>query len=91
VQKTNLSLAKSPEIHSQRNGIIDSRVSSLIQQRGSQGRHGEDDEPRLDGAVHGCAGEEAEGPFPGEHEDAEDEVDDLEDGEGLHCAVEILG
>lgn len=35
--------------------------------------------------------EEGEGPFPGEDEDAEEEVDDLEDGEGFDGAVEIGG
>lgn len=35
--------------------------------------------------------EEGKGPFPGEDEDAEDEVDDLEVGEGFDGAVEISG
>ena len=36
-------------------------------------------------------GDDAEGPFPGENEDAEEKVDDLEDGDGLDGAVEVLG
>lgn len=37
------------------------------------------------------AGEQGEGPLQGDHGDAEDEVDDLEDGEGLDGDVERLG
>jgi len=36
------------------------------------------------------ASQEREGPFPGEHPDAEEQVDDLEDGHWLHCSVEVL-
>ena len=41
--------------------------------------------------MNSCASDESEWPFPAEHDDAEDEVDDLEDGEGLHCCVEVFG
>jgi len=35
--------------------------------------------------------EGAEGPLPCEHDDAEDDVEDLEDGDGLHGSVEVFG
>lgn len=38
-----------------------------------------------------AAGDVFEGPFVGEADDAEDEVDGLEDGDGLDGAVEVLG
>ncbi len=37
------------------------------------------------------ASDEAEWPFPGEHEETHHHVDDLEDGEGFHCVVEVFG
>ncbi len=36
-------------------------------------------------------GEDGEGPFPGEGEDAEEEVEDLEDGDGADGRVEVGG
>lgn len=40
--------------------------------------------------MHGCASQESERPFPAEHDDAEDEVDDLENGERFHCSIEVF-
>ena len=37
------------------------------------------------------AGQPAQRPFPGQAEEAEDEVEDLQDGDGLDGAVEIRG
>lgn len=43
-------------------------------------------------ASGGCGGgEEREGPFPAEAEDAEEEVDGLEDGDGADAVVEVGG
>jgi len=40
----------------------------------------------------GCScGEEGEGPFPAEAEEAEEEVYGLEDGDGVDAAVEVCG
>lgn len=41
--------------------------------------------------MDGAAGEETEWPFPGEHEECHDHVDDLEEGEGFYCVIEVLG
>jgi hypothetical protein len=91
LKKTHLSLAISPEVHAQPNSIVDGRVSRLVQQRSRESRHGQHDQPGLDAPVQGRAGNEAKRPLPGDHEDAEDEVDDLQEGEGLDGAVEVLG
>lgn len=37
------------------------------------------------------AGDKGQGPLEGEHAEAEEEVDDLQDGDGLDGAVEVLG
>ena len=89
--ETYLPLTISPKIHPQRNSIIDRRVRSLIQQRRRQRRHRQHHQARLDAAVHRRAGQDTQRPLPGEHEDAEDKVDDLQDREGLHGPVEVLG
>lgn len=39
----------------------------------------------------GGGGEEGEGPFPAEGEEAEEQVEDLEDGDGPDGAVEVRG
>jgi len=39
----------------------------------------------------GGAGEEWQGPFPAEAEEAEEQVYDLEDGDGAHAVVEVGG
>lgn len=40
----------------------------------------------------GCGGgEEGEGPFPAETEDAEEQIYGLEDGDGADAAVEVGG
>jgi hypothetical protein len=41
--------------------------------------------------VDSGAGDEFERPFVGEPNEAEQEVDDLENGEGLYSAIEVLG
>lgn len=87
----NFSLTISPKIHHHSNRIIDRGVRSLVQQRCGQSSKREHHESGFDGAVQCGAGEEPERPFPGKHEDAHDQVDDLQDREGLHCCVKILG
>ena len=41
--------------------------------------------------MHRCAGQVPERPFPGEAEDAEEEVEALEDGDGFDDGVEVDG
>lgn len=41
--------------------------------------------------MHHLSSEEGERPFPGEAEDTEQQIDDLEHGSGLDSAIEVLG
>lgn len=88
---THLSVAISPEIHSHTDRIVDSWVGSLVQQCGSQSSHRQKHQSRLNTPVQCRPGDESKRPFPRKEEDAEHEVDDLQDREGLHCKVKVLG
>lgn len=41
--------------------------------------------------MQACAREQRQRPFPRQADDAQDDVDDLQDGERLHGRVEVLG
>jgi hypothetical protein len=88
---TYLSFAVGPEIDHHGDHVVDGRVGGLVDKGGGQGAQREDGEAELEGAVERGAGEEVQRPFEGEHEDAQDEVDDLEYGDGLDTAIEGLG
>ncbi|QSZ35500.1 hypothetical protein DSL72_008370 [Monilinia vaccinii-corymbosi] len=85
-----LSLAIRPKIHHQGNGVIDGRIGALVQQSGGQRRQREDHQTRLDAAVKCRVDDEAQGPLPRQHAEPEEQIDDLEDGEGFDGAVEIF-
>ncbi len=91
VFSTYLPFAKRPEIHPQADQVIDPRIGALIQQQRHQAADGIYDQPGLDAPVHGAAGDERQRPFPGETDDAQDEIENLEDGDGAHSAVEGFG
>jgi hypothetical protein len=86
-----LSLAIRPKVNHHANQIVNRRVRCLIQQRRRQCRQRQDCQAELERAVQRRAGDEVEGPLEGEHKQAEDEVDGLQDGDGLHGSVEGLG
>lgn len=88
-----LALTEAPEIDAQADEVVDARVGALVEEQGGEGAQGVDGEAGLDAAVHGGfgEGEDREGPFPGEGEEAEEEVQDLEDGDGADGGVEIGG
>ncbi len=88
-----LALAVRPEVDAHADQVVDARVRALVQQQRAQAGERVDGQPRLDTPVHGRLGEgeQGKGPFPGEGEDAEQEVDDLEDRDGAHGGVEIGG
>lgn len=62
----NLALAVSPKVNNHADNVVDGGIRSLVQQAGGQCGDGEDDEARFNAAVHGCAGDGAQRPFPGE-------------------------
>ena len=80
-----------PEVHANPHQVIDARVRGLIQQQRRQCRKRIDDQPHLHGAVHDGAGHPGSGPFPPQRQDAEEEIDNLQDGEGFDGAVEVGG
>lgn len=88
-----LALAVSPEVDAHADEVVDARVGALVQQQGAQAGQGVDGQAGLDAAVHGGGGEgeERHGPLPGEGEEAEQQVDALQDGDGAHGRVEVGG
>lgn len=90
-KKTYLAFAIGPEIDAEADKVVDGRVRGLVHEDGGEDGEGQEDEAKLKGAVQAGAGDGGEGPLEGEHAEAEEEVDDLQDGDGLDGAVEVLG
>ena len=90
-EATYLALTKRPEIHAHAHQIVDGRIRGLIQQDGHQGAERVKGQPRLDAAMDGRAGDELHGPLPGQADDAQEQVDHLQGGDGLDGAVEVFG
>ena len=86
-----LSFRKSPKVDSHADQVVETGVGALVQQDGHQRAERQHHEAGLDASVEGGGGDGAQGPFPREDEQAEEEVDDLQDGDRLHGAVEVLG
>lgn len=86
-----LAFAVGPKVDAEADEVVDGRVGGLVHEDRGEDGEGQEDEAELEGAVEAGAGDGAEGPLEGEHAEAEDEVDDLQDGDGLDGAVEILG
>lgn len=86
-----LAFAVGPKVHAQADEVVDGRVGGLVHEDRGEDGEGQEDEAELEGAVEAGAGDGAEGPLEGEHAEAEEEVDDLQDGDGLDGAVEVLG
>lgn len=86
-----LPLTKRPEIHPHAHQIIDARVRALVQQQRRQRAERVDDEAGFHAAVHHAAGDEGGWVFPAEGEEAEQEVEALQDGDGFDGRVEGLG
>jgi len=76
---TYLSFAISPEVHSHADYVVDGWVRGLIQQGGSQCSQGQKHQSRLNTPVECGPSNESKRPFPSKEENAEHEVDDLED------------
>lgn len=88
-----LALAISPKIYPHPDQIIYPRIRALVQQQRTQTGQWVHSQPCLDAPMHACSREleYRKGPFPGEGEDAEEEVDELEDGDGADGGVEVGG
>lgn len=90
-EKTYLAFAVCPEIHAETDEVVDGRVRRLVHEDGGEDGEREEDEAELERAVQAGAGDEAEGPLERQHAEAEEEVYDLQHGDGLYGAVEVLG
>jgi hypothetical protein len=91
VHCTYLAFAVRPKVRAHADDVVQAGVCALVDEECDEGAERVDDEAGLDGAVEAGACEEAEGPFPGEADDAHDEVDDLQRGDLCDGAVEVLG
>lgn len=86
-----LPLAKRPEIRPHADQIVDARVRALVQQQRRQRAERVDDEAGFHAAVHHAAGDEGDWVLPQQGEEAEDEVEALQDGNGFDGRVEGFG
>lgn len=87
----NLALTVGDKVDDHADEVVQRRVGALVDEDGGERHEGQQGEAELEGAVDGGAGDEAEGPLEADDEEAEEEVDELQRGEGLHGAVEGLG
>nr|POE80010.1 hypothetical protein CFP56_08076 [Quercus suber] len=88
---THLSFAVCPEIHHHRDHVVQSRVGALIQQHRHQRRQRQPDQSRDHASVQRGAGQPSQRPFVGQADERDDEVDDLQGGEGFDGGIEVLG
>lgn len=63
----------------------------MVQQKRDQAAEWEENETGRDATMHRRTGEQGERVFPGETQHAEEQVDDLQDGDRAHSSVEIGG
>lgn len=88
---THLAFAVGPEIDGHADEVVDARVGALVHEQGGEAAERVDDEADLDAAVEARVGERGEGPLPGERDEAEEQVEDLQKGNGADGAVEVGG
>jgi len=93
VRTTYLPLGVGPEIHDLPHQVVQGRVGALVHEHRRQAGERPQYQPDLDAPVHRGAGEaeDVEGPLVAERDEAEQQVERLEDGDGLHGAVEVVG
>jgi hypothetical protein len=63
----------------------------LVHEQTGKRREGKHGEAELDRSVDAGAGDEGKRPLQGDHSQTEEQVDDLEDGDGLDCGIERFG
>lgn len=86
-----LALAVGPEVNGHADDVVDGGVGALVQQHGRQGRQRDDGQTGLEAAVDGRAGNKAQGPLPGEYEEAQEQVDNLQYRDGFDNGIEVPG
>jgi hypothetical protein len=85
-----LAFAVGPEVGHHADDVVESRVGALVDEESTQCAQWVHDQACLDGAVQSSAGDEGEWVFHGDATESKDQVHDLQDGEGLDGAVEVL-
>lgn len=88
---TYLSLAIRPKVNRHGNQVVNCSVRALIQHDGGQRQQRHQNQPGLDAAVESGAADELERPLVRETGEAEDEIYDLQNGDGFDGAVEVGG
>ena len=87
---THLSFTVGPHIDCHADHIVQRCVRALVQQHCHYHADRVDGQTRFDRSMETGIGNEAEGPFPCETDEAKHEVEDLERGHRLHGSIEIL-
>jgi hypothetical protein len=88
---THLSLTIRPKIHPAPNNIIQRRIRRLVQQHSAQRRQRQPQQPCHHAAVQVRARHPSQRPFVGEADERDDDVEDLQDGDGFDGCVEVFG
>jgi hypothetical protein len=91
LRTNDFSFTVGPKVRNHADNVVQARICALVDEQCAKGAQRVHDKAGFDGAVETGACEQGQRPFPGESDSAEDEVDDLEDGEGLDCRVEVFG
>jgi hypothetical protein len=89
--KTHLALTVSPKIHPAPNKIIQRRVRRLVQQHSAQSAQRQPQQARHHAAVQVRTRHPSQRPLVGEAHERDDDVEDLQDGDGLDGGVEVFG
>lgn len=84
-----LPLAVGPKVHARADEHVQARVGGLVHEDGGQRGQRVVHQTCLYAPVHAGAGDELERVLVGQTRKAEDQVDDLQDGDGLDGAVEV--
>lgn len=89
--ETYLAFAVGPEICNHANNVVKTGVRALVYQEGDECADGIDNKTGFDRSMETATSKQANGPFPRQTQHAHEEVDDLQSGNRLDGAVEVLG
>ena len=80
---THLAFTVRPKVRAHADDVVQAAVGALVDEQRTQRAQRVHDQPGLDAAVQPRPGQQRERPFHCQSHDAQDEVQDLQDGEGL--------
>lgn len=90
-RRSYLAFTVSPKVHHHADNVVEAGVCALVNEKCTQRTERIHDEACFNGAMQTAAGEQRQWPFPGDTDYAEDNVENLQDGNGLDGAIEVLG